>query len=251
METNPADSPAGAAIGAGIAILGALALVSLRDVVDNANLALALVLLIVVCGYFGGRWTGAGAAVGAALSFDFFLTQPYLHLRIDSSDDVVTTLLLLAIGLVVGQLAVLARRRERTAIDRHADVERVWRVAELAATGADPDDITSAVRAELLSLLRLSDCTYNTGPLPGVPVMRPQGTVPDTDLRYQDNGFELPRQGVALSVHIGNRVFGHLVCRPLPDVGISSDQRHVAVVLADQLALALAARSRPSATSET
>lgn len=229
--------------------MAALALVPLRDVVDNANIALALVLVIVLCGFFGGRWTGAGAAVGAALAFDFFHTQPYLQLRIKSADDVVTTALLLAIGLVVGQVAVMARRRKQTAIDRHSDVERVWRVAELAARGADPDDIISAVRAELLSLLRLSDCTFRTESLPGVPVMGPQGTVPNTELRYQDGGFELPQVGVALSVHMGDRSFGHLVCMPLPNIGISSSQRHVAVVLADQLALALAARSRPSATS--
>jgi hypothetical protein len=249
MERNPVDSPAGAAIGAGVTIMAALALVPLRDVVDNANIALALVLIIVLCGFFGGRWAGAGAAIGAALAFDFFHTQPYLELRIKSSDDVVTTLLLLAIGLVVGQVAVLAHKRKRVAIDRHTDVERVWRVAELAARGADPDDIISAVRAELLSLLRLTDCTFRTDGLPGVPVMEAQGTIPNTDLRYNDGGFELPRGGVALPVHLGDRSFGHLVCTPLPDVGVSSDQRHVAIVLADQLALALAARSKPSETS--
>jgi K+-sensing histidine kinase KdpD len=249
METNPVDSPAGAAIGAGVTIMAALALVPVRDVVDNANIALALVLVIVLCGFFGGRWTGAGAAVGAALGFDFFHTQPYLELRIKSSDDIVTTALLLAIGLVVGQVAVLAHKRKRAAIDRHSDVERVWRVAELAARGADPDDIVSAVRAELLSLLGLSDCTFRTDQLPGVPVMSAQGTVPNTDLRYSEGGFELPRGGVALPVHLGDRSFGHLVCTPLPEVGVSSDQRHVAIVLADQLALALASRSKPSATS--
>jgi K+-sensing histidine kinase KdpD len=249
VEINPVETPAGAAIGAGVAILAALALVPLRDVIDNANIALALVLVIVLCGFFGGRWTGAGAAIGAALAFDFFHTQPYLELRIKSSNDVVTTALLLAIGLVAGQVAVVARRRKHVAIERHSNVERVWRVAELAARGGDPDDIVSAVRAELLSLLRLSDCSFSHDKLLGLPVMKPKGNVPTAQLRYHEGGFELPQTGFAISVHLGDEVFGNLVCVPLPDVGISDTQRHVAIVLADQLALALAAHSRPNAAS--
>jgi len=245
MEPNPVDSPAGAALGAGVAIAAAFVLVPLRDVIDNANVALALVLVIVLCGFFGGRWAGAGAAIGAAASFDFFHTQPYLELRIKSSDDIVTTLLLLAIGLVVGQVAVTARRRKQVAVDRHGDVERLWRVAELAARGGDPDDMVSAVRAELLSLLHLSDCVFTTEH-PPLPVMQPKGNVPDIALRYQPGGFELPREGVSIRVHVGERTFGHLVCTPLPSFGISDEQRHVAIVLADQLALALAARAEPN-----
>jgi hypothetical protein len=249
MEANPVDSPAGGAIGAGIAIAAALALVPLRDVVDNANIVLALVLVIVFCGFFGGRWAGAGAAIGAALSFDFFHTQPYLELRIKSSDDIVTTVLLLAIGLVVGQVAVMARHRKQVAIQRHSEVERVWRVAELAARGGDTDDVTSAVRAELLSLLHLADCSFSAETRPSLPIMQSKGNVPEATLRFQDGGFELPRDGFAIPVHIADQTFGRLVCVPLPDIGISDGQRHVAVVLADQLALALAAHSHPNAAS--
>ena len=47
--------------------------------------------------------------MSAALSFNFFHTVPYLTLEIDSADDVETTLLLLAVGLAVGQLASYRR----------------------------------------------------------------------------------------------------------------------------------------------
>ncbi len=160
-----------------------------------------------LCGFFGGRWTGAGAAVGAAVSFDFFHTQPYLELRIKSSDDIVTTLLLLAIGLVVGQVAVVAHRRKRVAIQRHSEVERVWRVAELAARGGDTDDVISAVRAELLSLLHLSDCSFSPETHPSLPMMAvARATCPNAELRYQDGGFELPRHGFAIPVHLGAQI---------------------------------------------
>lgn len=242
------ETPAGAAVGAGVAIAATFVLVPLRDIIDNANVALALVLVIVLCGFFGGRWAGAGAAIGAAVSFNFFHTEPYLELRIESSDDVVTTFLLLAIGLVVGQVAVLARRRKQVAVERHGEVERVWRVAELAARGDEPEDMVAVVRAELISLLHLADCVYTTE-TPPLPQMQAKGNLPNIALRYQRGGFELPRKGFSIRVHVGEHTYGHLVGTPLPAIGISDEQRHVAIVLADQLALVLAARSNPRPTS--
>ena len=105
------------AIGGAAPIAVAAALVSLRDHMLNANVALVLVLVVVLAAVGGGRSAGAVAAVSAALSFNFFHTVPYLTLEIDSADDVETTLLLLAVGLAVGQLASYpspsgARRRE-------------------------------------------------------------------------------------------------------------------------------------------
>jgi hypothetical protein len=248
VEQRDGEWLAAGALGALVAIAASLALVPLRDVIDNANIALSMVLVVVVCGYFGGRVAGVGAAVGATLGFDFFHTQPYLHLRIHSSDDVVTTVLLLVIGLVVGQLAVRARRHERRAEAGRSEVDRVWRVAELAARGADPNDIETAVRAELLSLLRLSDCRYERGPITTLPVMAPEGMVPDTLLVYRGDGFQLPLGGFALRVGLGDRTFGHFVCHPTPGTGVPTDAKHVAVVLADQLAFALANEARPNAT---
>ncbi len=81
-------------------------LVPLRDELVGTNLALILVVFVVLGGAIGGRLGGALAAVTAALSFNFFLTQPYLSLDIESADDVETTLLLLIVGLIVGQLTV-------------------------------------------------------------------------------------------------------------------------------------------------
>ena len=93
------------ALGGAAPIVVAAALVALRDHLLNANVALVLVLVVVLAAVGGGRSAGAVAAVSAALSFNFFHTVPYLTLEIDSADDVETTLLLLAVGLAVGQLA--------------------------------------------------------------------------------------------------------------------------------------------------
>ena len=102
------------AIGGAAPIGVAAALVSLRDHMLNANVALVLVLVVVLAAVGGGRSAGAVAAVSAALSFNFFHTMPYLTLEINSRDDVETTLLLLAVGLAVGQLASYRRHPSRS-----------------------------------------------------------------------------------------------------------------------------------------
>ena len=65
-------------------------LVPFRDEIDNANLALILVLVVVVAAILGGRRAGALAAMTSTLAFDFFLTRPFLSARIESADDVET-----------------------------------------------------------------------------------------------------------------------------------------------------------------
>ena len=91
-------------------IVVAAALVPLRNEIDNANLALAMVVVVVVAAAVGGRGAGVLAAVIATISYDFFLTRPYLSLTIDSADDVETTIFLLVIGLLVGEIVVRSRR---------------------------------------------------------------------------------------------------------------------------------------------
>ncbi len=50
------------------------------------------------------------AALVAALAFDYFLTRPYGSFRITGHADLVTGILLLVVGLAVGELAARGRR---------------------------------------------------------------------------------------------------------------------------------------------
>ena len=103
----------GLAVGGLGSIAVALALVPFRDQIDNANLALILVLVVVLAAILGGRLAGAVAAVVATMAFDFFLTKPFVSMRIDSSDDIETVLVLLAVGLIVGEVAARGRASRR------------------------------------------------------------------------------------------------------------------------------------------
>src|SRR5262249_50297541 len=100
-----------AAVGGPLAVSGLLLIV--RDDVFATNAALVLVLPVLAAAIVGGRWGGVVSAVVAALCFDFFFTRPYYSFTISRHDDVETTVVLLAVGLVVGEVVVRARRTAR------------------------------------------------------------------------------------------------------------------------------------------
>jgi Domain of unknown function (DUF4118)/Transcriptional regulatory protein, C terminal len=173
-------------------IIVAMLLVGLGDVMRNANVAIVLTLVVVAVAAGGGRETGIVAAVSAALSFNFFHTRPYLKLTIASGDDVETTLLLLAVGLAVGQLAARERRARRFAQSSRGEIQRIHRVADSAATGDDPGDVILAAQAELTDLLRLRTCRFEAPPFrQQLPTLDRSGVVPTTEHRLQRGGFEL------------------------------------------------------------
>ena len=95
-----------------LVISGVLHLLS--GLVANSAAALVLVLFVVGAASTGDRLAGLLAALSAAVGFDFFLTQPYLRLQIDSAEDIELAVLLLLIGLAVSELASWAIRQSAT-----------------------------------------------------------------------------------------------------------------------------------------
>lgn len=232
-------------LGSGAAIFVAAGLVGLRDTISNADVVLVLVLVVVLAAATGGREAGACTAVVAAISFDFFHTRPYNELRIASRDDVVTTVLLLIVGLGVGQVAARARRARTSAKQRTGDINRIYRVAELAAHGDDPSDVIMGAQAELAALLGLRDCRFEAAPFARVLDRLERGGIvswPEPNIRR--SGFELSMDGVELPVIGRGNTIGRFVLEPIPGSTVSLEQRVVAVAIADQVGAVLAAPQR-------
>jgi hypothetical protein len=228
--------------------LGALAvsgaLVPLRDHIDNANLALILVLVVVCAAIVGGRTAGAVSAITATLAFDFFLTKPFVSMRIDSADDIETALILLSVGLLVGEVAARGRRSRRDRERAAAAISRVHRVAEGVAHAAPLVEIVRQVRAELAALLRLDDCWLELPPFQWpLPRLERAGTIESDEHRWFEGGFAMPEYGVGLPVVEGGREVARLVLIGNPEVTVTIDERVVAVALADQLGSAFALAS--------
>jgi hypothetical protein len=235
---------AGLVFGGLAPVLAGALLVGVRAHIQNANVALILVVVVVVAAAIGGRAAGATAAVVSALSFDFFHTRPYLGLTIDTADDVETTLLLLVVGLLVGHLTARTMRARASASASSLEVRRIHGVAERVARGDEAADVLQAAQDELIALLRLESCRFEAQPiLTELPRLERGGQLHTRTWHFQDQGFELPREGVELPVYGRGQRLGHFVLAPTAGIGVTLEQRLVAVAIADQAGAALAAPS--------
>jgi K+-sensing histidine kinase KdpD len=239
------------ALGA-LAPLGvAMALVGARDAIDNANMALILTAVVVAAGAVGGRTAGAMAAISAALSFDFFHTRPYLSLTIDSRDDIETTILLLIVGLTVGQLARRAHTAKAEVAAGRSELARIHRLAGLVARGSASAEVIEAAQGELTDLLGLWECRFEAAPFDNVveaPTLERQGMISGSRYRATRQGdleLELSPDGVVLPVLARGQLVGRFLLEPQPGAGASLEERIVAVALADQVGASLAASPPP------
>jgi hypothetical protein len=208
-------------------IMVAILLVPLREDRVTTNLALILVVAVVGGAAIAGRAGGAFAAVTAALSFDFFLTRPYLSLHIESADDIETTLLLLIVGLLVGQLAVLSRQHQAEAEQGRSEIRRLRRLTDLVARGEGSADVLMAAQTELTGLFDLEGCRFEAGlPDGSRPVLERTGAVNgQREWRFARSELALPAAGVDLPVLGHGRPVGRFVLHPRAGVGSGSDER--------------------------
>jgi K+-sensing histidine kinase KdpD len=221
----------------------AAALVPLRDHTPNTSIALIMVVVVVILALPGNRLAAALGGLGAGVWFDFFFTRPYYSFSIALHNDLETTVLLLIVGVAVGELTARGRNWAARAYEASDDIARIHAVAEMVADGSDIDQVVLAVRNELQDLLSLRDCWFDPSfaERPGAFIER-QGSVMWGDLRWEPSSIGLPSKEVSLIVQGQGRPFGRFVLVPTVGQPVSLDRLTVAVALADQVGAAMAAR---------
>jgi hypothetical protein len=249
MRRRPPEPEDGSdLIGLAVGVLGALALsvamLPLRSHLHNDNMALALVVPVLIASVVGGRWAGALSAFAAALCFDFFFTKPYLTLRISSGNDVASAVVLLVVAFISAEVGIRARRGGHSAREARTDLDRLYRVIELAARGGDIEDVVSSARAELIGLFGLLDCAFETSPSEtSLPRLGIRGAIEGAPLVATHTDFLLPPGGVELPVVGRGQEFGRLVMFAGESVRASLRKRLVAVAIADELGITLATKT--------
>jgi hypothetical protein len=222
-------------------VVVSLALVPFRDQIRTSNVSLVLVLVVLGAAILGGRATGAAAALVSMAAFDFFFTHPYGSFTIDSRDDGETAVLLLIVGVVVGELVVRARRSADVARASRAEVVRVRRLSELAAGGESRGRLIGIVQGEIVSLLPVRQCRFEPWPTPkDLPELTHNGVLsPGGDLASPP----APPERVALPVYGAGRAVGRFVIdleAGTSGITVPPEDRALAVALADQLGTVLA-----------
>ncbi len=222
-------------------------LATVRDSITAATAVLVLVLWVVAAASTGDRAAGLLAAVSAGAWFDFFLTAPFQQFTIKGSDDVEATVLLVVIGLAVTEIALWGHRQQGRAAGRSGYLEGVLGAARLVSEGDTPaSTLVDVVARQISEVLGADGCRFVDGPVtdPRVAVLDHDGEVIRGDHVVDVDRVGLPTHDyVAIPVRRGAHVVGHFLLTATSQVTYpSAEQRRVAVLLADQVASAVAAR---------
>jgi K+-sensing histidine kinase KdpD len=229
-------------------LAASLVLVPFRDHFANAAAALVLAGVVVGVAAFGNRKGGWIASISSCVWFDFFLTRPYERFSISAAHDIETTLALLVVGFAVTEIAVRSHQHFAVAMAEGNYLALIHDVSELVAYGAPAAAVIEAARQELLELLDLQGCRFETRPHSAVrPQLLRSGEVELADARFDVQRDGLPAGETELVVQSQDHEFGHFVLvAGGGGSAISIEQRVVAIVLADQVGATLAGASHPT-----
>jgi K+-sensing histidine kinase KdpD len=224
------------------ALLGPLAVAAFlglfRDSFANTNAALVMVLVVVAVGANGDRIAGVVAALSAGVWFDFFLTKPYARFTIRDRADVETTLLLLAVGVAVTELALWGRRKTELASRDAGYLAGITSAAEVMSAGGSTAALIDHVSSELKRILGLDTIRFEYGVAGlGDPArLRHDGEVEWHGHLVDVERGDLPvDRDLELIVEQGGSLRGRFIMRAAPNMRPSRPQRLVAVTLANQV----------------
>jgi hypothetical protein len=225
-----------------VAPLGAAALlIPIRDELVSTNVALLLVVFVVALAATGRRSAAVLAPISAAVGFNLFHTQPYLSLHIRSSDDAETAALLLAVGLIVGEIALRGRRARAMVARERQDLATIQNLGALVADGEDPQYVLLATSSELMYLLGLVDCRFEATPSADriLPVVHRDGSVHWGPTVWDAARWGLPSDGAAIPVWSHGRRRGRFVLTAPVGLPMPAELLAKAVALVDQAGAAL------------
>ena len=122
----------------------------LQNVAGVANASAIYLVAVVVTAFVAGTWGGIVAAVASFLLYDFLFVLPLYTLTVADSGEWLNLVLLLFIGIVVGQLVALLRSRAEVAEAREREARDLFQISRALATRAS----TPAVLPIVADILR-------------------------------------------------------------------------------------------------
>lgn len=135
---------------AGIAV-GATTVVAfaLQPLVALGNLSLVYLTGVLLVAVRTAPIPACATALASALAYNFFFTQPQYTLYIHNTDELVTVVLFLAVGLIAGEVAGRLRQQMQALTESHQQAETLAELNRELAAAADP----TAIAEQTASLL--------------------------------------------------------------------------------------------------
>jgi two-component system sensor histidine kinase KdpD len=172
----------------GVAALGSATAIMalLQNGLGVPNPSAVYILAVAVVALVGGRVAVLLAAVASFLLYDLFFVDPRFTFTASDPGEWLNLVLLLAVGLLVGQMAALLRIRQETAVAREREARALFSVSRELATRTSTVEALPRVVEILRHEARLSRAWIaleDGGPRrrrvadtdPGAPVAEPPG----------------------------------------------------------------------------
>jgi two-component system sensor histidine kinase KdpD len=122
----------------------------LQDGLGVPNPSALYLVAVVATAIVSGTWGAVLAAVASFLLYNFLFVEPRHTFTVAQPHELVNLLLLLFVGIVVGQLAALQRARAEVAVAREREARALFQVSRALATR----ESTPAVLPAIIAILR-------------------------------------------------------------------------------------------------
>ncbi|MDF3838589.1 sensor histidine kinase KdpD [Cupriavidus basilensis] len=124
---------------AGASLLSALT----RPWFDLVNIAMLFLAAVVGVALRHGRGPAALASVLSVAAFDFFFVPPRMSFAVSDVQYLVTFVVLLTVGLVIGQLTAGLREQAQVSVERETDARTLYELARELSAALMPEQIVS------------------------------------------------------------------------------------------------------------
>ena len=131
-------------------LVATLAVAFLQEYVGVPNASAAYLAAVVITAFVAGTSGAVVAAVASFLLYDFLFILPLFTLRVADPGQWLNLVLLLFIGIVVGQLVAIQRSRTEVATAREQEARALFQVSRELATR----DTTPGVLPKVAAILR-------------------------------------------------------------------------------------------------
>lgn len=141
-------------------IAATLLTLPLRGSIDAANIVMIFLLVVVLVAVRLGSGPAILAAFGGVALFDFFFVPPHFSMAVADAQYLITFAVMLAVALVIGQLAARLREKAMLAARREEEMRALYALARDLSGAVAADQVADIVRGFLGRRLTLETVLY-------------------------------------------------------------------------------------------
>jgi two-component system sensor histidine kinase KdpD len=130
--------------------------IPLAEHFDRSNIVAIFILTVVLVAVRFGRGAAALAAVLSVCSFDFFFVPPRFSFAVSDVQYILTFIIMLAVGLITGQLTAGLRFQARVAAHREERAGSLYEIARDLSGAVQTDQVVSISDASIERTFRAS-----------------------------------------------------------------------------------------------